>query len=139
MTPTHGFSHTFLYVRDQEEALNFYTGPVGLTKNVDADLGFMRWLTVSPPGQSGIEIVLMAIGPPVPPADQMPLRELVARGSLPPIVFTTDDCVATFDRLVDAGAEATQEPKEQPYGVRDCAFRDPSGNSIRFSEPLPAA
>lgn len=136
MSPVHGFSHTFLYVRDQDEALEFYTGPVGLKVATDADLGFMRWLTVSPPEQPGIEIVLMAIGPPVPAADQSSLHELMMNGSLPAIIFTTDDCDATFKRLVESGAEPTQDPKDQPYGVRDCAFRDPSGNPVRFSEPL---
>lgn len=137
MAPTHGFSHTFLYVRDQDEALDFYTGPVGLKVNVDADLGVMRWLTVSPPDQPGIEIVLMEIGAPLPSGDHDALHQVMRNGSLPAIIFTTDDCDATFDRLVAAGAKATQSPKDQPYGVRDCAFRDPSGNSIRFSEPLP--
>lgn len=136
MTPVHGFSHTFLYVRDQDEALEFYTGPVGLKLTTDADLGVMRWLTVSPPEQLGIEIVLMAIGPPVPTADQAALHELMMNGSLPAIIFATSDCDATFHRLVEAGARPTQDPKDQPYGVRDCAFHDPSGNSIRFSQPL---
>lgn len=136
--PQHKLSHAFVYVRDQEEALAFYTGPVGLEVRTDADLEFMRWLTVGPPAQPDVEITLQAIGTPVPEADQAALAGLLAAGALPTVIFSTDDCDATFRRLVDAGAEVTQEPVDQPYGVRDCAVRDPSGNHLRFSGPLPA-
>jgi predicted enzyme related to lactoylglutathione lyase len=127
-------SHSFIYVHDQDEALAFYTGPVGLEVRTDAQLDFMRWLTVGSPDQPDVEIGLMAIGAPLPPADVEPVAQLVAKGAFTTI-FKTDDCDATFERLRAAGAEVMQEPTDQPYGTRDCAFRDPSGNSLRFSAP----
>jgi predicted enzyme related to lactoylglutathione lyase len=129
-------SHTFIYVHDQDEALAFYTGPVGLEKRADADMGFMRWLTVSARDQPEVEIVLLTPGPPLPPADVEPVRDLMTKGSMGTLIFAVDDCRATFERLRDAGAEVMQEPKPQDYGVIDCAFRDPSGNPLRFSQPL---
>jgi catechol 2,3-dioxygenase-like lactoylglutathione lyase family enzyme len=130
-------SHAFLYVHDQDEALAFYTGPVGLETRVDADLDFMRWLSVGAPEQPEVEIVLLAVGPPLPPADHDAVAQLLTKGSLGSLIFRVDDCDATFERLRAAGAEVQQEPMDQSYGVRDCAFRDPSGNAIRFSGPLP--
>ncbi|HEY3896416.1 MAG TPA: VOC family protein [Pseudonocardiaceae bacterium] len=129
-------SHCFVYVLDQDEALRFYTGPLGLEVRTDARMEQMRWLTVGPPKQPEVEIGLLAIGPPVPPAHQDTIRDLVAKGSLSALIFATDDCRATFERVRDSGAEVLQEPIEQPYGVLDCAFRDPSGNMVRFSQPL---
>jgi catechol 2,3-dioxygenase-like lactoylglutathione lyase family enzyme len=129
-------SHTFLYVHDQDEALAFYTGPVGLEKRTDAEMGFMRWLTVSPPDQPEVEVVLLSPGPPLPPADVPTVSELMSKGSLPALIFAIDDVQAVFERLRDAGAEVVQEPTRQDYGVIDCAFRDPSGNPLRFSEPI---
>jgi len=126
-----------MYVLNQDQALEFYTGPVGLEVRTDARMADMRWLTVGPPKQPDIEIGLMAVGPPVPPADQETVRDLVAKGSLGGVIFATDDCRATFERLLASGADVLQEPVEQPYGVIDCAFRDPSGNMIRFSQPQP--
>ena len=132
-------SHTFVFVLDQDEALRFYIETLGLEKRSDADMGHMRWLTIGSPEQPGVEIGLLAVGPPSPPADWDTLRELVAKGSLNTLIFETDDCAATFERLSAAGAEVLQEPMRQQYGVIDCAFRDPSGNHIRFSERLAAA
>ena len=82
-------------------------------------------------------IRLMAIGPPIPPADQDTVRDLVSKGSLGGVIFETDDCRAAFEQVRAKGAGVLQEPIEQPYGVIDCAFRDPSGNMIRFSERQP--
>ena len=130
-------SHSFVYVLDQDEALAFYTGVLGMEKRVDAQMEHMRWLTVGAPGQPEVEINLMNVGPPLPPEDVEPLRQLVAKGSMGAVIFTTDDCRAWFDRVVAAGAEVMQEPMEQSYGVIDCAFRDPSGNHIRISQMLP--
>jgi predicted enzyme related to lactoylglutathione lyase len=130
-------SHCFMYVLDQDKALEFYTGAVGLEVRTDAAMGEERWLTVGPPKQPEIEIGLMAIGPPIPPADRETIRDLVAKGSVGGVIFGTDDCRATFERVRAAGAEVLQEPIEQPYGVIDCAFRDPSGNMIRFSQAQP--
>jgi predicted enzyme related to lactoylglutathione lyase len=129
-------SHCFVYVLDQDEALDFYTRVLGLEKRVDAQLEHMRWLTVGPPGQPEIELNLMAVGPPLPPEDIEPARQLVAKGSMGAIIFRTDDCRAWFERVVESGAEIMQEPMEQSYGVIDCAFRDPSGNHLRISQQL---
>lgn len=130
-------SHCFMYVTDQDEALEFYTGTVGLEVRTDVSMEDYRWLTVGPPKQPDIEIGLAAIGPPIPPADQDTVRDLVSKGSLGAVIFETDDCRATFEQLRARGAEVLQEPIEQPYGIIDCAFRDPSGNMIRFSQPQP--
>jgi catechol 2,3-dioxygenase-like lactoylglutathione lyase family enzyme len=135
----HKITHCFLYVDDQDAALRFYTGPVGLELRVDARMEHMRWLTVGPASQPEVELSLMAVGEPIPPADRPVVAELLAKGSLPGVIFSTGDCDATFERLVAAGAEVIQGPTDQAYGVRDCAVRDPSGNHVRFSEPLPAA
>jgi predicted enzyme related to lactoylglutathione lyase len=129
-------SHCFVYVLDQDEALDFYTRVLGLEKRVDAQLEHMRWLTVGPPSQPEIELNLMAVGPPLPPEDLEPARQLVAKGSMGAIIFRTDDCRAAFERVRDAGTEVMQEPIEQAYGVIDCAFRDPSGNHIRIAQDL---
>jgi catechol 2,3-dioxygenase-like lactoylglutathione lyase family enzyme len=128
-------SHCFLWVLDQDKALDFYTGTVGLEIRTDVSMEGYRWLTVGPPQQPDIELGLAAIGPPLPPADQDTVRDLITKGSLGGVIFGTDDCRGTFERVRAAGAEVLQEPIEQPYGVIDCAFRDPSGNMVRFSQP----
>jgi predicted enzyme related to lactoylglutathione lyase len=129
-------SHCFAYVLDQDEALDFYTRVLGLEKRADAQMEHMRWLTVGPPDQPELEINLMAVGPPLPPEDLDPARQLVAKGSMGALIFRTDDCRAAFERIRAAGAEVMQEPIEQAYGVIDCAFRDPSGNHIRIGQDL---
>jgi catechol 2,3-dioxygenase-like lactoylglutathione lyase family enzyme len=130
-------SHCFMYVTDQDESLAFYTGALGLEVRTDVSMEGYRWLTVGPPKQPDIEIGLAAIGAPIPPADQDTVRDLVSKGSLGAVIFGTDDCRATFEQVRAKGAEVLQEPIEQPYGIIDCAFRDPSGNMIRFSQPQP--
>jgi predicted enzyme related to lactoylglutathione lyase len=130
-------SHSFVYVLDQDEALDFYTRVLGFETRSDAQMEHMRWLTVGAPGQADVEINLMNVGPPLPPEDVEPLRQLVAKGSMGAVIFRTDDCRAAFERVVESGAEIMQEPMEQSYGVIDCAFRDPSGNHLRISQELP--
>ena len=132
-------SHTFLFVRDQNEALDFYTRVLGMEPRTDAQLEHMRWLTVGPPDQPDVEINLYAPGPPMPPDDAEAVRQLLAKGSLGTLIFRTDDCRSAFARVVEAGAEVLQEPIEQSYGVLDCAFRDPSGNHIRIGQELAPA
>jgi predicted enzyme related to lactoylglutathione lyase len=132
-------SHTFVYVLDQDEALDFYTRVLGMETRTDATMEHMRWLTVGPPGQPEIEINLFAPGPPMPPDDAEAVRRLLAKGSLGTLIFRTDDCRATFERVRDAGTDVLQEPIEQDYGMLDCAFRDPSGNHIRISQELARA
>jgi catechol 2,3-dioxygenase-like lactoylglutathione lyase family enzyme len=126
-----------IYVLDQDAALDFYVDKLGLEVTVDADLGFMRWLTISVPGEPGRELLLERPGPPSmddATADQV--RELVTKGAAGWIGFTTDDCRRTYEALVARGVEFTQEPTEQSYGI-DCALRDPFGNAIRIVQRTP--
>ncbi|SDH58351.1 Uncharacterized conserved protein PhnB, glyoxalase superfamily [Lentzea fradiae] len=129
-------SHTFLFVRDQDEALKFYRDVIGLEVRTDGPIDDYRWLTVGPPDQPEVEIGLnLTSTPPVPPTDTETLNALLAKGSLQGLIFVADDVDAKFEQVQAAGAEVLQEPVDQFYGVRDCAFRDPSGNMIRFSSP----
>jgi len=129
-------THTFIHVLDQDEALDFYVGKLGMVVNIDADLGFMRWLTVSPPEQPELQLGLMLPGPPAyddSTADE--IRELVSKGAAGGgVIFETDDCRGTYNELRAAGVDFTQEPTERFYGT-DCALRDPFGNPIRFTQP----
>jgi catechol 2,3-dioxygenase-like lactoylglutathione lyase family enzyme len=129
---------TQLWVHDQDEALAFYTDKLGFEVRMDvtlAELGNFRWLTVSPPGQPDVSIVLMLIpGPPVmdeATADQV--RSLMAKGFAGAVFLTTDDCRASYEELKARGVEFTETPEERPYGI-DAGFRDPSGNSIRLTQ-----
>jgi catechol 2,3-dioxygenase-like lactoylglutathione lyase family enzyme len=132
-----------IFVLDQDEALEFYVGKLGLEVNTDADLGFMRWLTVSVPGQPEREILLEKPGPPAhDEATAQQVREAVTKGAGGGwIGFNTDDCRATYEELLAKGVEFTQEPTEQSYGI-DCGLRDPFGNAIRIAQlataPSPA-
>jgi len=130
-------SHTFITVSDQEQALQFYRDVIGLKVVNDVAFDGLRWLSLTPPAQPGVEIVLQVPEqyPDISPADRDAMAALVAKGLLAGVIFTTDDCDATFEQLRAAGAEVLQEPIDQPYGVRDCAFRDPAGNMLRFSQP----
>lgn len=128
-------SHTFIQVHDQDEALAFYRDVLGLEMRVDVPFEEFRWLSVGPPSQPEVEIVLEAVGM-GRPADRTTLQGLLAKGSLSGVIFLTDDIDATFEKIRASGAEVLQEPIEQPYGVRDCAFRDPSGNMLRFSQQI---
>jgi catechol 2,3-dioxygenase-like lactoylglutathione lyase family enzyme len=128
-----------IYVLDQDEALDFYVGKLGLEVKVDQDLGFMRWLTVTVPGEPGREILLERPGPPaMDGATAEQVRELVTKGSAGGwIGFATDDCKKTYETLLALGVEFTDEPTERPYGI-DCGLRDPFGNAIRIVQPVPA-
>jgi predicted enzyme related to lactoylglutathione lyase len=129
-------SHAFVLVHDQDEALRFYRDVLGLRVRHDVAMEGFRWLTLSPPSQPEVEIVLEVAAMGRPPADHAVLESLMAKGSLSGLIFQTEDCDATFEKIRAAGAEVVQEPTDQPYGVRDCGFRDPSGNHLRFSQPL---
>lgn len=121
-----------LYVRDQEEALAFYVGKLGFSVHTDAGNGDYRWLTVQHPDQPGFQLGLFRPGPPVhDAATAQALNALVAKGAMPPLVLTVDDCKATYERWSAAGVEFNQEPTER-YGTVDAGFRDPSGNGWKL-------
>jgi predicted enzyme related to lactoylglutathione lyase len=122
-----------IFVADQNKALEFYVGKLGLEVSADQDLGFMRWLTVRVPGQIGRDILLEKPGPPaMDDATAQQVRELVAKGASGFTAgFTTKDCRKTYQELLAKGVEFTQEPVEQPYGI-DMGLRDPFGNHIRI-------
>ena len=127
-----------LWVHDQDEALAFYTEKLGMEVRADvtlAELGNFRWLTVGPPGQPDVAIVLMAIpGAPLMDADTTEqVKGLMARGFAGTVFLTTDDCRASFKELKGRGVEFVEEPEERPYGI-DSGFRDPSGNHFRLTE-----
>ena len=128
-----------LWVHDQDEALAFYTKQVGMEVRSDVtvpELGDFRWLTVSPPSQPDFAVVLMAIpGPPVMDAETAKeVRTLMAKGFAGTIFLETDNCQAAYEELRGRGVEFVEAPEERPYGI-DAAFRDPSGNNIRLTEP----
>jgi predicted enzyme related to lactoylglutathione lyase len=128
-------SHCFITVRDQDEALAFYRDVLGLRVRTDVNIGSMRWLTVgSASDPDGVEISLET--PDGRPGDPAALAQVMSAGSLTAAIFQTDDCDEAFAKAVAAGAEVVQEPKDQPYGVRDCGVRDPSKNMVRISQPL---
>jgi predicted enzyme related to lactoylglutathione lyase len=126
--------YTFLEVDDHDAALAFYRDTLGLEVRQDVAMEDARWLTVGPKAQPEIGIVLQTAGVARPPEDAQTLRALLAKGSLSGLVFETDDVDGLFEKVAASGAEVLQEPMDMPYGVRDCAFRDPSGNLLRFNQ-----
>lgn len=111
---------------------------LGFEVRNDVKFEGMRWVTVGPASQPDVTIVLEPplADPNASQADKQAMAELLAKGMLRGVIFATDDCDATFERISAAGGEVQQEPMDMPYGVRDCAFRDPSGNLLRFVQPL---
>jgi len=126
--------YTFLEIDDHEAALAFYRDALGLEIRQDVATEDARWLTVGPASQPELGIVLTTAGVGRPAEDAQTLRELLAKGSLAGLVLETDDVDAAFERVRATGAEVLQEPMDQPYGTRDCAFRDPSGNQVRINQ-----
>ncbi len=126
-----------IFVLDQDEALDFYVGKLGLEVHTDQDLGFMRWLTVNVPGHPERAILLERPGPPsMDEETAAQVRELVSKGVMGGWVgFVTDDCRRTYDELSAKGVEFSDGPNEQPYGI-DAGIRDPFGNKLRFVQPL---
>lgn len=126
-------SQCFVLIDDPELALSFYRDALGLELRNDVAREDFRWITVGAASQPGVAIVLTNYlnGS---PADNDTLSALLAKGALNGVHFHTDDLDATFEKLQSAGAEIVQEPADQPWGVRDCAVRDPSGNLIRIDQ-----
>jgi catechol 2,3-dioxygenase-like lactoylglutathione lyase family enzyme len=135
-------THAQVWVHDQDEALAYYTEKVGMEVREDVtlpELGGFRWLSVGPPSQPDVAIVLMLVpGPPVFDEDTAAkVREITAKGAASGIFFSTDDCRAAYEEMKARGVEFTEEPAERPYGI-DAGFRDPSGNSFRLVQTTEA-
>jgi len=129
-----------LWVHDQQEALDFYTKKVGMEVRSDVsfpEMGEFRWLTVAPPGQEDVAIVLMPIpGPPVMDTETAEqVRTVMAKGFAGTVFLATDDCQKSYEELKGRGVEFTEAPEQRPYGI-DSGFRDPSGNSIRLTQVM---
>jgi catechol 2,3-dioxygenase-like lactoylglutathione lyase family enzyme len=127
---------SFLPHTDPEASLAFYRDTLGFEVRLDVGKGAMRWITVGPAGQPDTSIVLSppAAGPGFTDDERRTISELMAKGSYGAILLAAKNVDDTFARVEAGGAEVVQEPTDQPYGVRDCAFRDPSGNLIRIQE-----
>ncbi len=128
---------SFLPHDDPDASLAFYRDALGFEVRNDVGYGGMRWITVGPAGQPGTSIVLAPLAPPgcgITDDERRTIAEMMAKGTYASINLATKDLDGTFERLEASGAEVVQEPAEQPYGVRDCAFRDPAGNLIRINE-----
>ncbi|HEU0206552.1 MAG TPA: VOC family protein [Pseudolysinimonas sp.] len=126
--------YTHITVHDVEESIAFYRDALGLEVMQDVSSGGHRWLTFGTDSQPGLGIVLSDPHAGRSQADGDALQELLAKGALPNIVFSTDDLDAAFERVRASGAEVLQEPMDPGYGTRDCAFRDPSGNMVRVAQ-----
>jgi catechol 2,3-dioxygenase-like lactoylglutathione lyase family enzyme len=128
--------HAFLPHDDPEAALAFYRDTLGLEVRGDVGYAGMRWITVGPAGGSGTSLVLHppAADPGITDAERRTIAEMMAKGTYASVVLATGDLDGVFERVTAAGAEVVQEPTAQPYGVRDCAFRDPAGNTVRIQE-----
>lgn len=128
--------NAFLPQTDPEAALTFYRDTLGFEVRNDVGYSGMRWITVGPPNQPQTSIVLHppAADPGITDDERRTILELIAKGTYTSITLATDDVDGTFDRLQAGGAEVVQEPIDQPWGVRDCAFRDPAGNMIRINQ-----
>jgi len=127
---------TFLPHSDPEASLAFYRDALGFEVRNDVGSGTMRWITVGPPDQPGTSIVLHppAVDPGITDDERRLVSEMMAKGTYTMLVLATSDLDGTFEQLVARGAEVVQEPADQPYGVRDCAFRDPAGTLLRINE-----
>jgi catechol 2,3-dioxygenase-like lactoylglutathione lyase family enzyme len=122
-------------VDDVDAGIAFYRDALGLELRGDVASDGFRWVTLGFAGQPGLEIVLSEPGAGRSPEDGESLHRLLAKGSMPgPLVFRTEDLDGVFERVRASGAEVLQEPKAQPWGPRDCAFRDPAGNLIRINQ-----
>ena len=128
--------HSFLPHTDAEASLAFYRDVLGFEVRKDVGYQGMRWITVGPAGQPDTSIVLHPPGanPGVTDDERRTIAEMMAKGTYAMVVLTAKNLDDVFDKIQASGAEVVQEPTDQPYGVRDCAFRDPAGNHIRINE-----
>ena len=128
--------HAFLPHDDADAALAFYRDTLGFEVRNDVGYNGMRWITVGPADQSATSIVLHppAAAPGITDDERRTIAEMMAKGTYGILTLATKDLDGTFDRLQASGADVVQEPTEQPYGLRDCAFRDPAGNLLRINE-----
>jgi catechol 2,3-dioxygenase-like lactoylglutathione lyase family enzyme len=132
-------THTGVWVTDQDEALAFYRDILGFEVRMDvtvAEFGNLRWLSVGLPGQDLVLQLAALDSPHMEEATSEQIRQVLAKGYTPPLIFEVDDCRATIEQLRARGVDITQEPVEQFYGI-DAGIRDPSGNSIRITQPTP--
>ncbi len=127
---------SFLPQNDPEAALAFYRDTLGFEVRNDVGYQGMRWITVGPPSQPGTNIVLFPpeASPGLTDDEKRTIAEMMAKGTFAMVVFATPDLAGTFERLQAHDADIVQEPTDQPYGVRDCAVRDPAGNLIRIQQ-----
>jgi catechol 2,3-dioxygenase-like lactoylglutathione lyase family enzyme len=127
---------TFLPQDDPDAALAFYRDRLGFELRNDVGYNGLRWLTVGPPGQPGTSIVLHppAADPGITDEERRVITEMMAKGTYGSILLATKDLDGAFEKLQAGDVEVVQEPTDQPYGVRDCAFRDPAGNLVRIQE-----
>lgn len=135
---TISLQYTNVTVNDVDESIAFYSGALGLDVQNDVASGGHRWVTLGSDAQPGLGIVISEPHAGRSQADGDALQELLTKGVLPMLVFRSDDVDATFETVRASGAEVLQEPIDQAWGPRDCAFRDPSGNMVRISQ-APAA
>lgn len=134
--PTITIHAGFLPHTDPEASLAFYRDALGFEVRLDVGQGTMRWLTVGPPGQPDVSLVLAppAADPGITDEERRTVTEMMAKGTYTAVLLASNDLDAAFDRLQASGAEVVQEPVDQPYGVRDCAFRDPAGTMVRIQQ-----
>jgi catechol 2,3-dioxygenase-like lactoylglutathione lyase family enzyme len=127
---------TYLPHLDPADSLSFYRDTLGFEVRKEVEYGGLHWITVGPPGQPDTSIVLHppAVDPGITEEERRVVTEMMAKGTFAGINLATKDVDATFERLQAGDAEVVQEPTDQPWGVRDCAFRDPAGNMIRIFE-----
>lgn len=129
--------YTFLPHTDAEASLAFYRDVLGFELRNDVGYDGMRWLTLGSVKQPEVSIVLTppAVDPGITDDERRVIEEMIAKGTYAAIVLATDDVDGAFNQVQATGAEVAQEPIDQPYGVRDCAFRDPAGNMVRIQQP----
>lgn len=131
--------YSFLPHEDADASLRFYRDLLGFELRNDVGYGGMRWLTLGAPGQPDTALVLTppAVDPGITDTERAMIAEMMAKGTYASAVLATEDVDGVFARLAEADADIIQEPMDQPYGVRDCAVRDPAGNQLRIQQRLP--